>query len=173
MRSSLLCTFVLAGCAHLGQPDLPPPEPLVATTPATRVFVVRHAEKASDGDDPPLTEQGQARARALAVRLADAPLVAVYSTPYLRTQQTVQPTADAHGLAVTEYDPGSDLPALILERHGGASVLVAGHSNTVPAIVAGLGAPEPGEIPHERYGDLYVVTRVCHAHDLVVERFGE
>ena len=167
MRTIFFALPLIAACASS------PPEALPSSASTTQVFVVRHAEKAADGDDPPLTEQGLARAQALAVLLADQPLTAVYSTPYERTQQTVQPTAAAHGLTVESYDPRSDLPALILERHAGVTVLVAGHSNTVPSIVAGLGAPEQPEIPHERYGDLYRVSRVGDEVDLVIERYGD
>jgi 2,3-bisphosphoglycerate-dependent phosphoglycerate mutase len=141
--------------------------------PASVVWVVRHAEKASDGDDPPLTEAGQARAEALAALLADEPIVAVYSTPYQRTQQTAAPTAEAHGLTVLEYDPRSDLPALLIAEHLGQAVLITGHSNTVPGIVAGLGVtPAPEEIPHERYGDLYRVTITGPKVELELSRFG-
>ena len=138
-----------------------------------RAYVVRHAEKASDGDNPPLTEQGSARAEALRDLLTDQPIAAVYSTPYLRTTRTVQPTADAHGLEVTTYDPGGDLPADLIAQHTDQTVLIAGHSNTVPAIVGGLGAELPDEIPHERYGDLWLVTRTHDQVELEHGRFGD
>jgi phosphohistidine phosphatase SixA len=172
MRSPLpLLLLTACATAPVVPGTAPAPNPAVRE-PATVVFVVRHAEKAA-GDDPPLTETGQARAEALVARMADEPLVAVYTTPYQRTRQTVAPTAEAQGLALTVYDPSSDLPARIIVEHAGQAVLVAGHSNTVPAIVAGLGAQEPAEIPHERYGDLYMVTRVGGDTALEVQRFGE
>jgi hypothetical protein len=37
-------------------------------------------------------------------------------------------------------------------------VLVAGHSNTVPAIVGALGAPQPAEICDAGYDNAFVVT---------------
>jgi len=169
MRFLILSAFALSACAATPVQVQPAPAADVTTT----IFVVRHAEKASDGDDPPLTEQGLARAEALAVLMVDEPLVAVYSTPFQRTQQTVAAAATGHGLGVTDYDPRSDLPVLILDQHAGAVVLVAGHSNTVPSIVAGLGAPEQPEIPHEHYGDLYRVTRVGDDVELVIERYGD
>jgi phosphohistidine phosphatase SixA len=148
------------------------PEPAAQPPPPLRAYVVRHAETA-DGDDPPLTAQGAARAEALRDLLADQPLAAVYSTPYQRTVQTVQPTAAAHGLEVIEYDPSGDLPAGVLAEHGGETVLISGHSNTVPALVAGLGAPQPDEIPHERYGDLWLVTHTGDQVELELGRYGD
>ncbi len=160
--------LVFAACSSA------PPGALPDAAPPTVVYVVRHAEKASDAEDPPLTAQGQARAEALAALLAAEPLAAVFSTPYERTRQTSAPTAAAQGLTVIEYDPRSDLPGLILAEHAGQRVLVAGHSNTVPSIVAGLGVePPPEEIPHERYGDLYRVTVVAGDAELVLSRFGD
>jgi len=50
------------------------------------------------------------------------------------------------------------LVARILSENPGGVVVVAGHSNTVPAIVAALGAEEPDEIPETDYDNLFVVT---------------
>lgn len=47
-----------------------------------------------------LNEEGQAQATALAQRLADVPLAAIYSSPLERTMETAQPLAEAHGLTV-------------------------------------------------------------------------
>ena len=46
----------------------------------------------------------------------------------------------------------------ILAEHAGEIVLVSGHSNTVPEIVAALGAPEPDPIDDAEYDNLYVVS---------------
>jgi broad specificity phosphatase PhoE len=45
-----------------------------------------------------------------------------------------------------------------IRKHQGQTVLVVGHSNTVPAIVEALGAKRPGAICDSRYDDLFVVT---------------
>jgi probable phosphomutase (TIGR03848 family) len=47
-----------------------------------------------------LNDEGRAQAQALAHRLADVPLAAIYSSPLERTVETAQPIAQAHGLAV-------------------------------------------------------------------------
>jgi probable phosphoglycerate mutase len=48
-----------------------------------------------------LNERGRAQAEALAARLKEAPLKAVYSSPLERAQETAAPLAQAHGLEVT------------------------------------------------------------------------
>jgi hypothetical protein len=37
-------------------------------------------------------------------------------------------------------------------------VLVVGHSNTVPDIVAGLGGPRPAPLVHEDFGDIWHIS---------------
>jgi probable phosphoglycerate mutase len=122
-------------------------------------FLVRHAEKADQSEDPPLTEQGHARARGLARLLKDAGVETVYSSDFVRTRDTAAPLAVALGLEVTSYDPKA-LPALadaLLASPG--RYLVVGHSNTTPEM-AGLLGGEPGApIPEDEYDRLYVVTR--------------
>jgi probable phosphoglycerate mutase len=47
-----------------------------------------------------LNKEGRAQAAALAQRLADAPLAAIYSSPLDRTVETAQPLAEVHDLRV-------------------------------------------------------------------------
>lgn len=127
--------IVLSACTSL---------PMSATPDTVDFIVVRHAEKetgAAVGQDPALTAAGRARAEAIAQGLADAPVVAVYSTDYARTRETALPTARAHALPLTTYDarePAATFAARLRESHAAGTVLVVGHSNTVPAIAAAL-----------------------------------
>ena len=129
----LLACMALAGCTTT------PADPAPA---ATTFVVVRHAEKGSDdARDPSLSDAGRARARALAQLLADAPLKAAYATGYRRTQQTAQPAAEAHKLTVTTYDARQTVAVFAKQlraTHTAGTVLVVGHSNTAPGIVAAL-----------------------------------
>lgn len=129
----------------------------------TTVIIVRHAEKAAaPAADPPLTPAGETRARDLLGALRDAGVSAIITTQFLRTRSTAAPTATALGIT-PEVVPATgpthvqDVAAAV-RRHLGQTVLVVGHSNTVPAIVAALGAPQPPPICDEQYDDLYVVT---------------
>lgn len=134
-----------------------------ASATPTVVYMVRHAEKAADDPDPRdpgLSALGRARREALGRALADVPLRAVYATEYRRTRETVQPLAEGRGLAVM-VAPARDAAGLakaILESHRGETVLVAGHSNTVPAILRALGAAEAPDLAESDYDDLFIAT---------------
>lgn len=131
---AVLAALALAACAAAPT--------RAAESAQDRVFVVvRHAEKAGDGTDPGLSEAGQRRAARLAARLVDAPVIAVHATGLRRTRDTVAPTARAHGLPLATYDAHEPAPLLVarlLASQRPGVVLVAGHSNTVPEIVAAL-----------------------------------
>ena len=126
---------------------------------------MRHAEKASDAEDSPLTEAGSQRAQALARAAGDAGVSAIYSTQFKRNKETAQPLAARLGVGVTEFpvnlqnpgDYGQRLAKEIVEKHRGQTVVVVGHSNTIGSIVEGLTgrAAPPGDI---QYGDMFIVT---------------
>ena len=132
----------------------------------TTMIFVRHAEKAlMPLDDPPLTEAGQARASELARQLVDADVVAgidaVYSTPFRRTMETAEPVATALGLDINQYDPDDNDAVLdrILRSHKGKIILVVGHSDTLPTLIADLGASKlVPPIAEGEYDNIYLVS---------------
>lgn len=127
--------------------------------PALEVFLVRHAEKTKDADDPALTEAGEQRAELLADLLIDANITHIHSSDYKRTRDTAQPLAARLGLPVALYDP-RDLPAMAakLKAEGGKH-LVVGHSNTTPPLTELLGGQGGTPIVEAtEYNRLYFVT---------------
>ncbi|HYY98218.1 MAG TPA: phosphoglycerate mutase family protein [Pyrinomonadaceae bacterium] len=132
---------------------------------STVVLVVRHADKASDAEDSPLSDVGSQRAQALAGVAVGANVGAIYVTQFKRNHDTARPLAERTGVAVTEVpvslqnpgDYGQRLARDILDKHRGQTVLVVGHGNTVASIVEGLTgrAQQLGDI---QYGDLLIVT---------------
>jgi 2,3-bisphosphoglycerate-dependent phosphoglycerate mutase len=100
----------------------------------TTVILVRHAEKALESTpDPNLSAEGEARAKKLAAVLKDTKIDAVYSTNYKRTKNTVAPAATARGLELQVYEPlKAETMEEILRKNTGGTILIAGHSNTVP-----------------------------------------
>jgi len=132
----------------------------------TTMIFVRHAEKASQtADDPGLSEAGRRRVAELTRQLVDADVVAgvdaIYSTPFKRTQETAQGVADALDLPIHSYslDDNEAVLATILKNHKGKIILVVGHSNTVPTLMADLGASKKVPPIHEdEYDNIYVVA---------------
>ena len=126
----------------------------------TVVFLTRHAQKRSDqGKNPDLTDEGKNSAQRLATLLSEVDLDVVYSTPYKRTIQTATPTASQKKLMINQLMLTAPEMALkIRVKHEGDAVLVAGHSNTTPALLAQLGVENPIVIEHDQYGDLFVVV---------------
>lgn len=133
---------------------------LAEESTVTTVLVVRHAEKQLDVDDPGLTFAGEERSHRLRDMALKAGVTAAFASQYRRTQETVEPLASALRLEVGIVDASNSaaLAAKILSEHRGGVVVVAGHSNTVPGIVAALGAPEPDPIDESQYGNLFVVS---------------
>jgi broad specificity phosphatase PhoE len=165
----LLMLPLLAACAS-------GPAREAASAPLTFI-VVRHAEKATDDpENPSLSAAGLARADALAQRLHDVPLVAVYATEFRRTRQTAHPAATAHGLPVEAYyarGPAGEVAAQWKQRHRAGTVLVVGHSNTVPDLVAALCGCAAAPMDETEY-DRVSIVRV-HADrpaTLEVQRYG-
>ncbi len=156
---SNLRLLLLAGVVSaMGGCNTTPPDAATATT----FVIVRHAEKSkTDARDPPLSETGNARAQALARLLTDAPLKATYATAFQRTQQTAHPAADAHGVTVTTYDaalPAMAFASRLRANHDSGTILVVGHSNTVPEIAGALSGRPVEPMPDEEYSRIYRVT---------------
>jgi broad specificity phosphatase PhoE len=148
----------------------------------TTIIFVRHAEKALEpADDPGLSEAGQRRAAELARQLVDADVIAgidaVYATPYRRTQETAQPIADALDLPINTYDASDTEEVLetILNDHKGKIILVVGHSNTVPVLIANLGASKNVPPIHEsEYDNIYIISIPWFGKTKTIRlRFGE
>ena len=99
--------------------------------------LLRHAEKKS-GIDPSLTEKGRERAKALARMLGESQDIAIFSTAYNRTNETVTPLAEKTGQPIIEYDRG-DIPSLAatLDETSGIRCVV-GHSISTMALLQEL-----------------------------------
>lgn len=132
----------------------------------TTVIFVRHAEKAAlPADDPDLSEDGKLRAAELARQLVDADVVqgidAVYSTSFRRTVETARPVAEALDLQIMTYDAADTAAFLetVLRDYKGKIVLVVGHSNTVPLMIANVGASKNvPPIADDEYDNIYLVS---------------
>ena len=131
---------------------------LSADPEGTIIFLVRHAEKTDQAENPALTAEGEQRAEDLASMLADAGISGIHSTDFARTRDTAKPLAERLGLTVQLYDPAE--PGALLARLKGTAGrhLVVGHSNPVPDLVGRLGGTPGPAIDEAREHDrLYLV----------------
>ena len=123
------------------------------------VYLVRHAEKASNADNALLSPAGMKRAECLANTLKDAGIKQIYVTNVERTQQTADPLAKE--LKITpKILPPEDEASLVRDifYNGSGNTLVVGHGNTLPVIIARMKAGKIPAIGDNDYGNLYVVT---------------
>jgi phosphohistidine phosphatase SixA len=123
----------------------------------TKVFIVRHAEKAGQSGDPPLTAVGEKRAETLARMLSQSNVSVVFSTNAKRTRETVNNYANPRRIGIQLYGSINQLVNLITSRYAGKNILVAGHSDTVPATIRALGVSSAPEIGNE-FNNLFIVT---------------
>ena len=145
---------------------------------AQTVILVRHAEKAATpANDPSLTPAGQARAQDLKARLAGAGVTLVIHSEARRTLETAKPTAAAaqapmKQIAAGVADPIGPVVAAIRAAGAKATVLVVGHSNTIPAIARKLGDAAPPEIPESVYDTLIVIQMGKPKPKVIHARYG-
>jgi broad specificity phosphatase PhoE len=131
---------------------------VLLTAPAAALdtlYLVRHAEKAGWPSDrdldafQPLSPAGAARAEALAARLKTAGIAHVYTSRTTRTLQTGAPLALATSVPITADDASTKLDEMaafltrLHEKHAAdKAILIVGHSNTIPEMLARLGAKQ-------------------------------
>ena len=137
------------------------------TAGSTTVIVIRHGEKdlSVSVTDPPLSPAGEARAALLARMFGDANGIgrvdAIYVSPALRNRLTAAPLAERLGISATvaPADDPQGLARRALREHSGGRVLIVGHSDTMPRIVAALsGNPKIPEIGDQEYGTMYIIA---------------
>jgi broad specificity phosphatase PhoE len=126
----------------------------------TRIlFLVRHAEKASAAPDAGLSPAGLKRADCLAKTLKEAGIKQIYVTDTTRTQQTAAPLAAALKITpqiIPARDPNTVIRDLLYA--GGGNILVVGHSDTIPFILARVKAGTVPPIAENEYDRLFVTT---------------
>lgn len=167
MRRRVLLCFLVACWAV----------PAAAVDHPQIVVLVRHAEKAdAPAGDVSLSEAGQARAEELVMALAEARVDTIVTTQFRRTRDTAAPLGQALKISPVVVQAGADTAGharavAAAVRAGGGSVLVVGHSNTVPAIIAALGGPAMSELCENEYANLFTLAlvpgrpaRLVHGH---------
>jgi phosphohistidine phosphatase SixA len=136
------------------------------------VFLVRHAEREDEPrQDPPLKKEGVARSQELAKLLGAAGIKTIITSQFARTKQTGEPLATKLNLTPVSISLRSNPnnPRLIAEEsttevvnkileRSGESVLLVGHSNSVPDVIKMLGGDTVPTIDERQFNNLFIVT---------------
>lgn len=153
---------------------------LILGTPALAqtVILVRHAEKADQSADPVLSEAGQMRAQSLADQLSASSVDLILTSSLQRTRLTSAPTAEANDLQPQAIGLGdgteahvAEIVARIKALPQDATILVVGHSNTVPLIARALGQATP-DMPDCEYDRLLTLRLQGEGVFGVTTRYG-
>ena len=130
-----------------------------AATPAQpNIYVMRHLHTPAGVSDPDLTDEGKKYAAAVSHSFQRDPPDVIYVSSTKRAQQTAAPLAERLKLTPKIYDP-RDTPGLIASVSAETgTVLIVGHSNTVPDIVEKLGGQRPDDLSHEDFGDIWHIA---------------
>jgi 2,3-bisphosphoglycerate-dependent phosphoglycerate mutase len=150
---SLVFCLLISGCTQAQE--------VKEESTLTTFILIRHAEKGTDDPrNPSLSEEGIARAQNLVALLKHVDVNVLYSTPYKRTQQTIQPLADKYTLSIQEYNPSSmDFLNEAWAQNKGKTIVISGHSNTTPMVANYLlGEEKYGNLDESEYDKVFVVT---------------
>ncbi|MEN9876632.1 MAG: hypothetical protein RLZZ529_1629 [Bacteroidota bacterium] len=125
----------------------------------TQYYFIRHAEKADSSKNPDLSEKGLERAQEWKTLFSEINFDAVYSTDFNRTLQTIQPIVADNNQLLKIYNPKMiDIEAFKKETHG-KTILIVGHSNTIPNLVNQIIKENKyTNIEENQFGNLYIVT---------------
>ena len=133
------------------------------------VILVRHADidLPPGSSNPPLNTKGRARADMLAHIAGDAGVTAVFTSSFIRTKQTAEPLAARLGLQPQVAPSPATFAQQVVSGTLGEAIVVAGHSDTVPQMIAALGASPP-TIGEREFDNLFVVAVAQSAEPGVV-----
>lgn len=127
----------------------------------TKIIIVRHAEKNKDNsDNPSLSADGKIRAERLNKMLSELKIDKLYATPYARTHETLQPIAIARKMQIANFSPSDkDFAKNLVYNEKGKTIVIAGHSNTCPALVNNLIKEDKyKELDESDYGKIWILT---------------
>jgi len=126
-------------------------------------YLIRHTEKVTtdkSNRDPELNSIGKEHALHWAETFKIVAFDAIYSTDYIRTQNTAAPIAQQQGLPILPYNPRTLFNAEFQRATKGKTVLIVGHSNTTPAFVnAMLGEKKFTSLSEDDYNSLFIVSK--------------
>ena len=135
------------------------------------IYLVRHAKAGErriwEGDDEarPLSKLGWKQSEAIAKRLASKGASSLYSSPYIRCVQTLEPLAGRLGLEIQPdgrlYEGAAFEPVLELLGEVGPGAVLCSHGDIIPETIQALvrRGMEVQTAPDWRKASIWVLKR--------------
>ena len=128
----------------------------------TTFYFIRHAEKNTSKPsdrDPDLVIEGVLRSARWSSIFSSIDFDIISTTNYSRTRNTALPIAEKKKLPLTFYSPNDFDSVRYMKQNLGKTVLIVGHSNTIPTMVNALiGKKQYKQIKETNYGNLYIIN---------------
>lgn len=125
----------------------------------TTIYLIRHCEKESGAVDPELSDKGRLRAENWIQYFKEIPIDSFYTTTTRRTATTCSIIADSKKKEIQFYNHNDFSLNEIIKFHEGNTILIVGHSNTIPHLInTFLGEEMYPLISENEYGSLYILT---------------
>jgi broad specificity phosphatase PhoE len=118
---------------------------------------MRHLQKGA-GEDPPLSAEGAANTQRLVSFFKADPPRAIFVSTARRARETAAPLAAALGITATPYDPRDSAALASAVAAASGTILIVGHSNTVPEVIQRLGGTAPAPLADSDYGDIWKIS---------------
>jgi 2,3-bisphosphoglycerate-dependent phosphoglycerate mutase len=133
---------------------------MASSTVATTLILIRHGERDEPAAaDQPLNGDGKDRARLLVHVLGQTGIKAIYTSTAIRTQQMAQPLATFLALIpIKEFDSPVEIKNHILLNHAGKTILVIGHSDSVPQLMNLFTGGHILDIDNLKFDNMFVLT---------------
>jgi broad specificity phosphatase PhoE len=124
------------------------------------IYIVRHAERADQSADSPLSTQGVGRSYTLRDMLKNAGITKIYTTDLRRTIETAAPFAAAAHIVPVPFKAEDTAALMASVRAVGPRdrVLIVGHSNTLPDLLRAAGVSSAVAIKDDEYDNLFIVV---------------
>ncbi len=126
------------------------------------IYIVRHAEKdlTDTTDNPPLTIDGEKRAKRLVRKMRFVKLEQIYSTKFQRNMNTVQPVATKKKLSISNFVWADYLTMVdAIKISSFSTFLICGHGDIIiPIIKAFGGKPLVDSLAHDEYDKIFEVN---------------
>lgn len=131
----------------------------ISQSETTTIYLIRHAEKADSTKNPELSDEGLKRAVRWTKYFEKKNIDYFYTTLTRRTQMTCSTIATSKQKDMIFYDASKFSLKEIIEKHHGKTILIVGHSNTIPSQINTFLEKEIyPQIDENQFGNLYTIS---------------